>query len=83
MGQPLGIPCLLRVGLIVLSLQVNKVEVALAHLIRLPLAGLPSATQLLVLNFRWFLRTSIILSLKKINVFKTKLPNLENFRPSA
>ncbi|KIJ14074.1 hypothetical protein PAXINDRAFT_163508 [Paxillus involutus ATCC 200175] len=29
-----------------------------------------------VINSRWFLRTSIILFLNKINIFKTKLPKV-------
>ena len=38
-----------------------------------------------VINSRWFLRTSIILFLNKIDVFKTKLPNvrLETFMSSV
>lgn len=31
-----------------------------------------------VINSRWFLRTSIILFLNKIDVFKSKLPKVNN-----
>jgi guanine nucleotide-binding protein G(i) subunit alpha len=35
-----------------------------------------------VINSRWFLRTSIILFLNKIDVFKQKLPKVSHFHPT-